>query len=119
MGRVVHVRRDPYEAYVGRGGPEGSRWGNPFRIGDAHPRTGEPIARGDGVELYKEWILRGGGRWLLCHLGELEGRTLGCWCAPKGGLTEHDRLVCHGQVLLTLLAWRRKKISEKKRRRRA
>lgn len=113
MGRVVHVRRDRYTKWVARG----SKWGNPFRIGDPHPITGEPIVRGEAISLYKEWILRGEGRWLLRHLGELEDEVLGCFCARKGGVGvpyEHETLICHGQVLLVLLAWRRKKVREKR-----
>lgn len=109
MGRVVHVKRDRYTKWVARG----SKWGNPFRIGDPHPITGRPLMRGEAVSLFLEWILRGEGRWLLRYLGELEGEVLGCFCAPKGGVSEHDPLICHGQVLLRLLAWRRKKIREK------
>ncbi len=117
MGRVVHVRKDRYDVYIGRGCGPSSKWGNPYRIGDPHPETGRPIARGEGITLFKEWIVRGDGRRLLRDLGELEGKTLACWCAPTGGVTEHDPLVCHGQVLLKLLSWRRRKISEKARRR--
>lgn len=115
---VVHVKRDPYDVYVGRAnsraGLEGSIWANPFRIGDAHPETGRKITRGAAVKLYKQWILRGEGRPLLRRLGELENVTLACWCAPKGGVRAHDPLVCHGQVLLLLLEHRAKKISEKR-----
>ena len=76
-GRVVHTRIDPYDVYIGRG--RGSRWGNPFKIGDAHPRTGEPIVRGEAIELHEEWMLLGDGRRLLFEpLRELEGLTLGC-----------------------------------------
>lgn len=110
MGRVVHVKRDRYTKWVARG----SKWGNPFRIGAPHPVTGKPLVRGEAIPLYREWILRGEGRWLLRHLGELEDEVLGCFCAPKGGVSEHDPLICHGQVLLKLLAWRRKKIREKR-----
>lgn len=65
--------------------------------------------------------MRGEGGWLLRHLGELSGEVLSCFRAPKGSVTEHDLLVCHGLVLPKLLWWRRKKISAKveKRRRRA
>ena len=117
MGRVVHVKRYRFTRWVARG----SKWGNPFRIGDPHPETGRPIRRGDAIDLYKEWIVGGDGRWLLRHLGALENEVLGCFCAPKGGVTEHDPLVCHGQVLLMLVSWRRKKIAAKleERRRRA
>ncbi len=69
------------------------------------------------MALYEEWIVSGEGRWLLEYLGELEGKTLACWCAPRGGVTERDPLACHGQVLLKLLAWRRETVSEKRRRR--
>ncbi len=120
MGRVVHTKKDPFEVYVGRGRGSKGTWGNPFRIGGPHPATGREIRRGEAVDLYKEWIVRGvpghgDGRHLLLRLGELEGRTLGCWCAPSGGVTEHDPWVCHGQVLLALLAWRREKIEAKRR----
>lgn len=116
-GRVVHATKDPFEVYVGRG--RGSAWGNPFRIGDPHPETGEKIRRDDAISLFKEWIVRGvpgygDGRHLLSRLGELEGKTLACWCAPKGGVTEHDPLVCHAQILLKLVSWRRKKIVERR-----
>ena len=114
MGRVVHVKKGRFTRWVARG----SKWGNPFRIGGPHPGTGRPLRRGEAIDLYKEWIVRGvpghgDGRHLLSHLGELENQVLGCFCAPEGGVTEHDPLVCHGQVLLILVAWRSKKIDEK------
>lgn len=115
---VAHVNKDPFDVYIGRvnrgAGLEGSVWANLFRIGDAHPETGQPIHRAEAVELYKAWILRGGGRRLLKHLGELEGKTLGCWCANEGGVGAHDELVCHGQILLLLLEHRRRVIERKK-----
>lgn len=121
MGRVVHVSRDPFDVYVGRpnrrAGLVGSVWANPFRIGGPHPQTGAPIERGEAVQLYKDWIVRGEGRRLLRRLGELEGKTLGCWCAKKGGVGARDQLVCHGQVLLLLLEHRRRVIEKKKKRR--
>lgn len=112
-GRVVHVKKDPHDVYIGRG--KSSIWGNPFRIGDAHSETGRPTGRREAIELYMEWIVRGERRHLLTRLGELEGEILGCFCAPSGGVTERDPLVCHGQVLLILLDWRRKRISGKRR----
>lgn len=103
-GRVVHVRKDPYDVYVGRGRGSKGTWGNPYRVGGAHPETGEPIARGEAISLHEEWMLLGGGRRLLGKpLRGLGGLTLGCWCAPEGGVGIHDPLVCHGQNLLRLL----------------
>ena len=100
MDRVVHVNRDPYDFYIGRANRRanlaGSKWANPFRIGDPHPKTGEKIERGEEVALYKKWIVRGVGRRLLKDIGELDGKTLGCWCARKGGVGAHDPIVCHG-----------------------
>lgn len=118
--RVVHVRKDPFDVYIGRENKRAalvaSAWANPFRIGAPHPgNSGNPITREEAIALYKEWIVRCEGRHLLKKLGELEGKTLGCWCAKKGGVGEHDPLVCHGQVLLMLLTWRGKKIREKRR----
>jgi hypothetical protein len=44
---------------------------------------------------------------LMALLLELEGKTLGCWCAGEEGppkvLTAADNLFCHDQVLLRLL----------------
>lgn len=100
---VVDINRDTYDLYIGRG----SKWGNPFRRG-VHGNRHACIAR------YKNWIVYGDGRHLLADLHELEGRTLGCFCAPDGGVTHETRpWVCHGQVLIALLAHRAKKISER------
>lgn len=118
MRIVVHVKKDPFDVYIGRAnrraGLGRSAWANPFRIGGPHPDTGEPVTRAEALDLYKEWILRGPGRPLLRRLGELDGKVLGCWCAREGGLGAHDPLVCHGQILLLLLERRRKKISGKR-----
>lgn len=94
---VVYVG-DGYDVYIARkckrGGwnLEASKWANPFKA----PRDG---SRHEIIEKYRRWITRGGGRHLLADLHELEGKRLGCWCAPKP---------CHGDVLLELLAERRR-----------
>lgn len=81
MKKVVHVKRDPFDVYIGRtnrrAGLAGSAWANPFRIGDPHPDSAasELIRREDAVRLYREWILRAEGRHLLRRLGELEGEN--------------------------------------------
>lgn len=112
--RVVHIKKDPYNLYIGRAGNRTtSKWGNPYRIGDPHPDTGEPITRDDSLTLFKHYILRGAGRRLLRDIGELDNQILGCFCAPKGGVGIHDPLVCHGQILLELLEHRRKKTAER------
>jgi len=45
------------------------------------------------IDRYERWLL--GQPELLAALGELSGKTLGCWCAPSR---------CHGEVLVTLSA---------------
>ena len=66
----------------------------------AAPRSGATrfaIGR-DGT---REQVIARYERWLrsrpelLAQLGELEGKTLGCWCAPRA---------CHGDVLARLAA---------------
>src|SRR5262245_23796786 len=66
---VVHCKREPFDIYIGRP----SKWGNPFVIG----RDG---TRMQVVERYEQWLLEQPE--LLAAIGELDGATLGCWCAP-------------------------------------
>lgn len=105
MEKVVNKKEEDFDTYIGRG----SKWGNPFRIGDPHPESEEDMDRQQVIGLYAQWITRGEGRHLLADLHELEGRTLGCFCAPEGGVTASDPPICHGQVLLWLVARRREK----------
>lgn len=103
MQRVVHIRHDRYDVYIGRG----SVWGNPFKIGSDGSRR-EVLLK------YKEYLLRGNGRHLLERIEELEGKTLGCFCAPPGGLTARDETVCHGQLLLQLLEHRKRVLASER-----
>ena len=81
LTKVVNIRRQKYDVYIGRG----SKWGNPFVIGQDGNRD-EVIAK------YEEYI-KAKPELLKC-LGELKGRTLGCYCKP---------LPCHGDVLVKLV----------------
>lgn len=79
--RVVHVKRDRYDVYIGRPGP----WGNPLQMG-------KEFTRSECIEHYKRYMafrpdLRSKAR------KELRGKVLGCWCAPRA---------CHGDVLLEI-----------------
>jgi hypothetical protein len=82
---VVNMREGGYEVYIGRP----SKWGNPFVIGKDGSRE-EVIAK------YRKYIMT--RKDLLDSLGELEGKRLGCFCAP---------LACHGDVLVELVSRRR------------
>jgi Domain of unknown function (DUF4326) len=75
---AVHVKRAPYDVYVGRPSP----FGNPFVIG----RDGDRAAV---IGKYRAWLLAKPARVERVRR-ELAGKILGCWCAP---------LPCHGDVL--------------------
>lgn len=78
--KVVHCKKEPYDVYIGRP----SKWGNPYVVG----RDGN---RHEVCEKYRSFMQN--NPQLLSEVGELKGKTLGCWCAPKA---------CHGDILMEL-----------------
>jgi Domain of unknown function (DUF4326) len=91
--RVVHWQRARFDVYIGRPAPRcglaGSKWANPFIIGQDGGRD-EVIAK------YEHWLRTQPE--LMAALGELRGKVLGCWCPPAP---------CHGEVLVRLASqWR-------------
>lgn len=78
--KVVHCKRADYDVYIGRG----SKWGNPFKIG-------EHGSRKEVIEKYVEWIKT--QPLLLAALPELKDKVLGCWCSPQA---------CHGDILVEM-----------------
>lgn len=84
---VVHVRKSPFDVYIGRTGHGfvNTGWGNPFVVG----RDGEV---GECVLKYEQWIQI--QPQLMARLHELRGKRLGCWCKPRA---------CHGDVLARLV----------------
>jgi hypothetical protein len=78
--RAVHCKRERHHVYIGRP----SKWGNPFVVGKHGSR--EQV-----IERYEAWLL--GREELVAALGELRGKVLGGWCAPRA---------CHGDVLVRL-----------------
>jgi hypothetical protein len=79
--RVVNLRSEKYDVYIGRGG----KWGNPFIIG-------KDGSRDEVIGKYVEWVVK--QQALLAALPELEGKVLGCYCKPAA---------CHGDVLVSLV----------------
>lgn len=75
-----------YDVYIGRPG----RWGNPFEVA--------VYGRGNTIELHRRWLwdeIRA-GRVALEELAALDGKRLGCFCAPAA---------CHGDTLLAAARW--------------
>jgi hypothetical protein len=79
---VVNKREEPATraVYIGRG----SKWGNPFRIGEHGTRS-------EVVSKHENWLRA--QHQLLRDIHELRGQNLMCFCAP---------LQCHGDLLLRL-----------------
>ena len=96
--RVVNIKlKEPFDIYIGRPMPgfKALGWGNPFRGGyNAH-------SVGDAISAYRRWLLQ--QEKLIARLPELRDMTLGCWCAPAGGLPgDIEGHVCHGEILAAL-----------------
>lgn len=87
--RVVNLRTDKYDVYIGRG----SKWGNPYSHKTGTSATYKVSSRDMAISKYREYILNGIGRNLINELHELDGKTLGCYCKPYK---------CHGDVLVEL-----------------
>jgi len=90
MTKVVNLRKEKYDVYIGRG----SKWGNPFKIG----RDGN---REEVIEKYKQYILN--KKELLEDLDELRGKVLGCYCVEKPIDYVRENKRCHGEILVELL----------------
>lgn len=98
LTRVVNIRNEPYDTYMGRGGP----WGNPFPISPTCDRRLSCKKHRTWLLLWirhrKEIIINGlSNKWVIAHLGELRGCTLGCFCKP---------LACHVDFIIELLSKR-------------
>lgn len=79
-GRVVHVKREAYDVYVGRP----SRWGNPFSHKPGTKARYRVADRTEAIASYRRWLWEEirAGRVQLEELAALDGKTLGCWCSP-------------------------------------
>lgn len=94
--RLVNIKFDTFEVYIGRDMPglKGSRWGNPYRGED----------RWSNLARYRSWlVVQLADPEFRAATHALRGKVLGCWCAPRGGLTATEPLVCHGQILMAWL----------------
>lgn len=94
--RVVHCLREPYDVYIGRWNPKvpiNSKWANPFKISNH-------LSREDAIAMFRFYLMH--NQDLLDQVGELKGKTLGCWCVDKPVDHIREQKQCHGEVLLEL-----------------
>jgi uncharacterized protein YebE (UPF0316 family) len=77
MIKVVNVRTDEYDVFIGRP----SKWGNPFKIG----RDGN---RKEVLEKYRTYLIN--NKELMADITSLDDMVLGCYCKPKA---------CHGDII--------------------
>jgi hypothetical protein len=92
MTRVVNLRRESFDVYIGRAGNgQDGYFGNPFRM--ERPHAGE---RSRAVEKYREWFLERIERdpEFRRRVLELRDKALGCFCKPQA---------CHGDVIVEWL----------------
>lgn len=84
---VVHVKKSPFDVYIGRDHQNFSDagWGNPIPIS-------ESTTREQAIAQYRAWVLTQPE--LLRRIPTLHGKVLGCWCHPQA---------CHGDALSMLV----------------
>lgn len=85
MTRVVNLRKESYDVYIGRGSP----FGNPFKIGRDGSRDTVIVKYRDYFydrinkdEEFRKLVL------------ELKDKVLGCYCKPHN---------CHGDIIVEYL----------------
>lgn len=92
--RVVHLRKEPYDVYIGRAGRgEQGYFGNPIQINHLCPECNR-IHRDNSsiVKCYSVYFSRRFKKdsEFRQKVKALKGKRLGCFCKPKA---------CHGDVL--------------------
>ena len=94
MCTVVNKHYDEYDVYIGRGSP----LGNPFPIDESKGHTRKTV-----IAMYKIhlWEKMKDGTITLDYLRSLDGKRLGCYCAPKA---------CHGDIIKLAVEWAKERL---------
>jgi len=84
---VINLKHEKPDVRIGRP----SKWGNPFPMKHESERA-------QVIEAYRRHLHQqiNAGEITIDDLRALDGKTLGCFCAPKP---------CHGDVLADAVAW--------------
>jgi hypothetical protein len=96
--RVVHLKFEPYDVYIGRAGKgQDGYFGNPYRIGGYCERCELLLPKAEhAVRCFKHYFLerlQTDPSFKVAVLS-LEGKALGCFCKPGP---------CHGDVIVEWL----------------
>lgn len=96
--RVVNIRREPYDVYIGRAGKgQSGYFGNPIRRDDLCPVCSETHRTGGSTlpcfETYARRRIERDPEYKE-RVRALYGKTLGCFCKPVSA--------CHGDILAAL-----------------
>ena len=92
MAKIVNLRKESYDIYIGRGSP----FGNPMRIGTKVDGKPEPVTREEAIIWYKQYFyerIKQQPEFKLV-VEALRGKVLGCHCKS---------LACHGDVIVEYL----------------
>lgn len=89
--KVVHIKFEPYDIYIGRP----TKWGNPYSHKNGTLAKFKVDSIEEAVVKYEEYLLN--DIELLKDLPELKNKVLGCWCKLP-----NNPKPCHGDVLLRL-----------------
>lgn len=96
MTRVVNLYKEPYDVYIGRTGKgQDGYFGNPIPVGQIVGSLSDE-RRTEVLRLYREYFEKRlvEDPEFKRRIGELKGKTLGCFCKPK---------LCHGDVIAEYL----------------
>lgn len=107
MAKVVSIYRDQYDVYIGRAGKgQDGYFGNPIRVGEyCKCCRSIHVSPGSTIPCFTKYFLNriNTDSEFRTRVLALKGLTLGCFCAPAGGLTASDEHRCHGQPILKWL----------------
>jgi hypothetical protein len=106
MCRVVHVNKERYDVYIGRGNcPKTgvpSKYYNPFTHIAHKPTLAEftVSSREEALASFKEYLFKNEA--LMDSVMELDGKVLGCWCIEDAS-SPPIPYICHGQIILEVI----------------